>query len=59
MSQPAAPAGRITVVTDEPLEVAEHPGVFERARVAISRRRWLPPAAILGSVAAYLLTRRR
>lgn len=59
MGQAAAPAGRITVVTDEPLEVAEHPGALTRATDALRRRRWLPPALILGLVAAYLLTRRR
>lgn len=59
MGPAALPAGRITVVTDEPLEVVEHPGALARAIESLRRRRWLPPALILGLVAAYLLTRRR
>jgi hypothetical protein len=59
MSAQPAPAGRISVVTDKPVEVEEHPGAVASAWAEIRRRPWVCPALILGVVVAYLLLRRR
>ena len=54
---PAPANGRIQVVTDAPIEIDERPAAL--AWAAVSRRPWMPPALILGLVAAYLLLRSR
>lgn len=54
---PAPPNGSIQIVTDEPIEIDDRP--VARARAAVSRRPWLPPALILCLVASYLLLRSR